>query len=145
MKKQCAKCNFTLSIDKRIEDGVLGGRDSLCSHTSRTNRGQSPRGLGPLCLYMTSYPTRALRVGRNLCLRGWRTGILVSYPCEPRHQREEEHLRVLILSSLESPLLAPRAQQICKDAVRAFTNLVRLNRSFGFELTRVIKPMVLFF
>jgi len=51
----------------------------------------------------------ALRVGCNLCLRGWRTRVLEPYPCEPRHQREEEHLRVLILSSLESPLLALRA------------------------------------
>ena len=63
---------------------------------------------------------KALRVGRVMCyshgtsvaLRVGRTRMLVPHPCKSRHQREEEHLRVLILSSLESPLLSPRADEI---------------------------------
>ena len=89
MKKQCAKCNFTLPVEKQMEDGVLRGCDSLCSHTGGTTRGAK----------------KALRVRR--------TRMLVPHPCKSRHQREEEHFRVLILSSLESPLLAQRTQQIC--------------------------------
>ena len=46
--------------------------------------------------------------GAKKSLRVGRTRMLVPHPCKSRHQREEEHLRVLILSSLESPLLAPR-------------------------------------
>ena len=63
---------------------------------------------------------KALRVGR--------TRMLVPHPCKSRHQREEEHLRVLILSSLESPLLAPRTGENRSFTFRGITNLVRLNR-----------------
>ena len=59
-----------------------------------------------------SFGFYALRVGRKKALRVGRTRMLVPHPCKSRHQREEEHLRVLILSSLESPLLTPRTQQI---------------------------------
>ena len=105
MKKQCAKCNFTLPIEKQMEDGVLRGCDSLCSHTG-------------------IYHTRALRVGRvkmhyawgakmhyawgescavrtehgwhyawgaKKALRVGRTRMLVPHPCKSRHSRREAY------------------------------------------------------
>ena len=68
-----------------------------------------------------------LRIAR-VALRVGRTRMLVPHPCKSRHQREEEHLRVLILSSLESPLLTPRADEVRSYTFRGIPNLERLNR-----------------
>ena len=66
--------------------------------------------------------------GAKKALRVRRPRRFVPSPGETRHQREEEHLRVLILSSLESPLLVQRAGEIRSYTFRGITNFDRLNR-----------------